>query len=472
MESSSLSGQRKTNKEVRNNMPAIGLDIGTTTICAIVLDEETGVILETITEQNNSFVKSENIWERIQDPSIIVKHVEKIICDVKKKYSPVSCIGLTGQMHGIVYINEEGTAVSPLYTWQDGRGDFDYKEGLSYAEYLKNSTGYKMATGFGAVTHFYNTLKDIVPCSAKCFCTIQDYAALKLSKASKPLIHSSNAASIGFFNIDKNCFDRQAIRNSGLDDTFFPEVSQGKELLGITRDKIPVAVTIGDNQASFLGSVKSNRDCLSVNIGTSSQISVFTGHSGKNSQVETRPFIGGRFLLVGSPLCGGRAYALLESFFRSVIKMATGEESARLYDLMDKFAYDYLALSNSLEICTKFCGTRDNPSMRGSISNIGVDNFTPQHLVVGVLQGIVQELYDLYEAMIPMLSSKPKMLICSGNGVRLNIPLQRIISKMFNMPIHIPLYKEEAAYGAALFALVGIGYFKSVEEAQSLIRYE
>ena len=54
----------------------------------------------------------------------------------------------------------------------------------------------------------------------------------------------------------------------------------------------------------------------------------------------------------------------------------------------------------------------------------------------------------------------------------MNIPLQRIVSDMFDMPVHIPLYTEEAAYGAALFALVGAGYLGSMSEAQELIKYK
>lgn len=454
------------------NVRSIGLDIGTTTICAVVLDGETGAVLETVTKENNSFIKGSNVWERIQDVSIIMQCSESMVNGLTKKHSPVLCIGLTGQMHGIVYLDEAGSPVSSLYTWQDGRGDLVYKEGQSYAQYLSNATGYKLATGFGAVTHFYNCINDLVPSDAKCFCTIHDYIAMKLSNESKPLLHASNAASIGFFDMEKNCFDFEAIRLVGMDPAFFPEISNEMRLGDRDQYKIPVSVAIGDNQASFMGAVKSNEEYLSINIGTSSQISVYTNYYNKNSPVETRPFIDGGFLLVGAPLCGGRAYALLEGFFRDVVQMATGKETPRLYDVMDRYALEYLSEANKLDISTRFSGTRQDPSLRGSISNLGIDNFTPGYFVVGVLEGIAKELFDIYQTMKPMLKVEPKKIICSGNGVRLNKPLQKIISNMFDMPLSIPFYKEEAAYGAALFALAAAELSKSVGEAQSLIRYE
>ena len=451
-------------------MRSIGLDIGTTTICAVVLDGETGLILETVTRQNDSFIKSPNVWERIQDSSLIMEQVTAIISDLAGKYAPIASIGLAGQMHGIVYIDGEGAAVSPLYTWQDGRGDLPYKDGLSYAAHLSKATGYKSATGFGAVTHFYNSVNNLVPESARYFCTIHDYAAMKLGRAAKPLLHPSNAASIGLYDMEGNGFDARAISAAGMDAAFFPEVSKVDALVGTTKEGVPVAVTLGDNQASFMGAVKSST-CLSVNIGTSSQISVFTDKYGKDSRVDIRPYAGDGFLLVGSPLCGGRSYALLEGFFRSVVQMATGKDCGRLYDSMDALAFDFASLENKLRVSTRFSGTRENPALRGSITNLGTDNFTAQHFIVGVLQGIVEELYGFYEEMKPLLSAKPDMLVCSGNGVRLNKPLQKIISAMFRMPVSIPVYKEEAAYGAALYAFVA-GGLKSLTEVQALIRYE
>ncbi|MDF2614365.1 MAG: hypothetical protein K0S71_2151 [Clostridia bacterium] len=455
-----------------SHVRAIGLDIGTTTICAIVLDAMTGEILETMTEQNGAGIESVHLWEKLQDASLISRQAEKMIDQLTKKHAPIACIGVTGQMHGIVYIDEQGNAVSPLISWQDGRGDILYKDGLSYAEYLSKVTGYKLATGFGAVTHFYNTINHLVPVSAKYFCTIMDYVGMKLTNTLQPLSHPSNAASIGLYHVESNCFDKEAIKKAKMDEAIFPNVSNAGELLGVTSLEVPVAAAIGDNQASFIGSVRNNEECLLINIGTSSQISVFTHTFNKNSKVEIRPLIEDGFILVGSPLCGGRAYALLESFFREIAERASGKESPKLYNLMESLAGDFSKIHNPLKISTQFCGTRENPSLRGKISNLGTDNFTPGHFTVGVLQGMVQELNDLYQMMKLEQAIVPKMMIGSGNALRMNRVLQQMISEVFGMPLHIPVYKEEASYGAALFALTQIRFFKNIQEAQSLIQYE
>jgi sedoheptulokinase len=123
----------------------------------------------------------------------------------------------------------------------------------------------------------------------------------------------------------------------------------------------------------------------------------------------------------------------------------------------------------SLLVNTLFAGSRTDPSARGNIQNIAEDNFTPAQLTVGFLNGAVQELYKLY---LPLRNeNEHKRLIGAGNGIRKSKPLKKILAQKFGMPLEIPLYQEEAAYGAALFALTCTGYFETVFHAQRLVRY-
>jgi sedoheptulokinase len=468
-------------------MKAIGLDIGTTTICAVVIDPDTGGILDTVTVPNNTFLEGLKPWEKLQDPIRIYTKAAGLAEELLKKHPSAGCIGISGQMHGIVYVDETGEAVSPLHTWQDGRGDLAYENGKTYSERLSEITGYKVATGYGAATHFYNMHNGLVPEAARYLCTIHDYVAMKLTGRRTPLMNPTNAASLGLFDLDNGVFDFDAIKKSGMDAAIFPEVVQKAGTIGTTAAGIPVAAAIGDNQASFTGSVREPERSVLVNVGTGSQISLRIESPMHCPNVETRPSADMGFLQVGSSLCGGRAYAILENFFRSVAAMAcgvdeTGDSVRELYGAMERTAEKLLfgeggtaggsLKINKLDICTKFNGTRDNPLLRGSISNIGIDNFTPGHFIAGVLEGIAGELYERYEDMLPSLGTTPSVLVGSGNGIRKNRLLQKIFSEKFGMPLRIPVHKEEAAYGAALFALTAAGSFRDIAEAQKLICYQ
>lgn len=449
----------------------IGIDIGTTTISAIVLNSTNGEVIDTITEKNNAHIKTNHLWEKIEDPEVIYNKAKQIIDSIIDKYKSIACIGVTGQMHGIVYVDEYGQAVSPLFDWQDLRGDIEYKEGLTYAQYLSKMTGYKLASGFGMVTHFYNTINNIIPHSAVYVCTIMDYIVMKLCNKTKPIMHSSNAASLGCFNLKTSHFDEKALRAVNIGTKYLPDVIEDEYIFGKMDAKIPVSIAIGDNQASFIGSVRDGEENLLINIGTSSQISAFTQHHHQLSRVETRPLVKNSFIMVGSPLCGGKAYALLENFFSEVVSFATGSKPNDLYKLMHKLTQDFDQLEDPLVIATQFCGTREDPSVRGSISNLSINNFTPKHFVVGILRGIVDELYSFYQLMETKLDKKPIRLIGSGNALRMNDTLRQMIINTFNMPLYIPTHHEEASYGAALFALVATGIYENLFLAQKLISY-
>ena len=112
-------------------MNILGIDIGTTSITALLLNETNCAVIDKATLKNDSFIESDLPFERIQDPEIIIGTVKKAISEITDG-SNISSIGVTGQMHGIVYLDKEYSPVSPLYIWQDLRGNEIYKGSFTY----------------------------------------------------------------------------------------------------------------------------------------------------------------------------------------------------------------------------------------------------------------------------------------------------------------------------------------------------
>ena len=162
-------------------MKAIGIDIGTTTISMVVLDTDKQVVLDSRTVSNGTFLDTGREWERIQDTEQIVPKVMEVLEELLGHYNDIKTIGLTGQMHGIVYVNKEGKCVSPLYTWQDGRGNLPGKDGLTLTERIEKQTGISVYTGYGLVTHLYQCEMGAVPKDAAAICTIGDYMGMCLT---------------------------------------------------------------------------------------------------------------------------------------------------------------------------------------------------------------------------------------------------------------------------------------------------
>lgn len=426
------------------NTFTIGLDIGTTSISAVQRDIVSGAVLDARTVVSEADLPATCVGEHIQSPKEILAKV----CRLAKELDAdrAAAIGVTGQMHGIVYVDTMGNALSPLYTWQDERGG-------KYCDEILKKTGYRLSAGYGLATHYALLQDHAVPENAAHLCTIMDYIIMQLCDRSAPVTHATNAASLGLYNITNDCFDREALRALGMDCALLPEVTTGCTIVRRKNGK-PMVVAIGDNQAAFLGSVTDMAHTALVNIGTGSQISFVCAkdtplHCGS---IETRPFLPDHRLLSGSGLCGGRAYALTERFFREYAQML-GLPDTKRYDILNKLAEKGLSENCILPVQTTFCGTRDDPTRRGSITGIEEDNFTPAALASGVLMGMATELYEMFSSVE---HDHIDRLIASGNAVRQNPTLVRCIERVFGLPVTCSVCVEETATGAAKFAAMAL----------------
>lgn len=422
-------------------MQAIGIDLGTTSVCGVSVDLKSGLVLKSKTINSNAFIEGRE-FEKIQSPEKIIGIATEILEQLVTEETAV--IGVTGQMHGIVYYDKDGNAVSPLYTWQDARGNEPFKD-TTYAEFLNSKSGY------GAVTDFYNRQNGLVPDTALSYCTIHDYLVMKLCSLKKAKIHSSDAASFGLYNLKSNTFEFE----NNL------QVVNDYCIAGDYKG-IPVSVAIGDNQASVFSCLK-DEDSLLLNVGTGSQVSIISDDIIESENLETRPYFEGKYLVVGAALCGGRAYSLLKDFYAKILDE---ENEGKVYAKMDKMLESIE--KSTISVDTRFAGTRNDASIKGSINGLTVSNFTPEELTLGVLNGMADELYNLYLEM----KSEKGGLVASGNGIRKNERFKKISEKKFEREVKIPAHLEEAAFGAAIFGAISSGIFKDANDAHKLIRYE
>lgn len=425
-------------------MRAIGIDIGTTSICGVVIDLQSGHVVQKCTKSSNAFLNGCAPWEKIQSVDTIMAIATQVLNSLIE--DDVVTIGVTGQMHGIVYVDAEGNAISPLYTWQDARGNLPY-QGTTFAKYMKSYSGY------GNVTDFYNTENGIRPSDAVSYCTIQDYFVMRLCDLKNPLIHASDAASFGCYDLSENRFD-------------YPcnvEVVADYSIAGEYRG-IPVSVAIGDNQASVFSTLKDENGIL-LNVGTGSQVSILSDVPIEAENIETRPYFEGKYLVAGSALCGGRAYSLLKDFYSEILGYVHRTDDDQVYAIMSRMLKK--EDRTSLIVDTRFAGTRSNANLCGSISGITTENFGPTQLTHGVLAGMVRELFEMYQKM----NADRRGIAGSGNALRRNVALTAEFERVFGAKMRIPKHLEEAAFGAALFASISCGIFQNAKEAQRLIQY-
>jgi len=447
----------------------IGLDIGTTKLCAVAVDAARKKLVAAVDAPNSFGVRGET---GEQNAAGIVKAgfglLGKLVHLPALHKAKVSAIGVTGQMHGVVLVDKRGKPVTNLVTWQDQPGN-ERMAGTShsYAEELAERLGRKAlecsggrpATGYGGVTLLRLTAKGMMP-KAVVALTIHDYMVRLLT--GRVCTDPTDAASWGIFDAARSKWLDGAAETVGIDASILPEVlptgsragtltKAAAATMGIPAGT-PVAVALGDNQASFFGSVQSFKDTVLMNLGTGGQMSVPIQRFVSVAGLETRPLMEGMWLLVGASLCGGRAYQIVEQFLADIGKRLFGRKMNRaLYEKMNGLAAKADADCGGLAMNTLFNGTRLDTSLRGTLTGMNGSNLTAANFIRAAIGGMVNELVGFYR-LAEKAGAKAKHLAGSGNAVRRNPIVQKELEARMKMPLYISSNQEEAAFGAALSA--------------------
>jgi sedoheptulokinase len=424
----------------------------------VVVEAGRGVVASR-TAPNDSSLPATRPGERLQDAGRLLALAQGAVRWARREAPRARALGVTGQQHGAVYVDASCRPVGPLVTWQDGRGDW-MAEDETFVQRMTRLAGRPMASGLGLASHFVSVSLGEVPAGAACLATVADVLAAQLAGLARPVCHPSMAASLGLYDLSAEQFDGTALAAAGLDPGILPAVDASERPLG-SFDGIMVGPAIGDNQASVLGAAGPAGGAV-VNIGTGSQFSVLIpGHglvSAAPPGLEVRPHIAGDRLLVGSALAGGAAYGQLRDMFAQCGRLAGAPDPGPgLFGPMNEAALAALTGDGvPLRVDTRFSGTRQDRAVRGAVTGIGLDNFTPGALAAGVLAGIADELAALGRTA-QQVTGTPARLVAAGNAVRRNPALRLALERAFGRVALVPAGGEEAATGAALFALQATG---------------
>ncbi|HEX5270471.1 MAG TPA: FGGY family carbohydrate kinase [Gemmataceae bacterium] len=472
----------------------VGIDLGTTTITALALSAESGDVLATVTVPNAAEMTSpedrargRSEWDARAIVDAACDCLRRVSQRIGANWARLAGLGMTGQQHGTLIVNEL-RPLTPFVNWQDRRGEEPYPGGGNYVEEaLRRAgdgaaarTGCRLAAGYMAVTLFWwRANRALPPDGQACFLT--DFFGGLLT-GSRPVTDPTFAASGGAFDLRAGAWDAGLIEALGLSPALFPEVRPSGAALGtITAamaeptdlpEGLPVFVGIGDNQASFLGSVADRDDSVLVNVGTGGQVSVYLDEFRYEPLLETRPFPGGGYLLAEAGLCGGRSHALLERFYRQVGEQLCGADPGEpLYAVMNRLSDSVPRGAGGLVCEPFFAGTRYDPGRRAAWTGVSAENFTPGHMARALLEGMARAFRGGYDAIGRLGGGGKSRLVGAGNGLRENPVLARCVADEFGLPLSVPLHHEEAAFGAALTAAVGAGLFPDLPAAGGLVRY-
>lgn len=473
----------------------LGLDLGTTTISAVAVDTASGAVLARAGRANASRRDDPAAHARghaEQDLATMTALAGEALRDLAGQLGSrrdLAGLGLTGQQHGVALVDRHLRPETALISWQDRRGEapmpgeprtWVQEARRRVGEDAVRRTGCRLSAGYQAVTLFWLAGQRQLPEAATaCFAT--DYLTAWLT-GTRPATEPTNAASSGIFDVARGDWAFDLIDALELPRSLFPPVRpSGEPRGGLTPESaaatglpagLPVFLGIGDNQASFLGSVADPAASVLVNVGTGGQVAVWSPRFLQAPQLETRPFPTGGYLLVSAGLCGGAAYATLQRFFAAVGTelFATEGQAETIYAVMNRLAGDAPPGCDGLVCEPFFSGSRAEPERRGVWAGLTPVNFTPGHLCRSLLEGMARAFAASGDLLVSTTGRNPQTLVGAGNGIRENPLLAGLLADAFHLPLQVPAHREEAAHGAALLAALRAGLVPAVEVGR-LIRH-
>jgi len=460
-------------------MYVLGIDLGTNSVKVLIMKLETGEIA-VIAQRSYGYIEGmeaeqnrEFVW------SMTVQAVREAVAESGIDANLIKAVGLSGQMHGAVLYDQAGECLSNIITWEDtrcGRDVLDEIASIGGEDIHKSGCG--IATGFLGPTVYHTARHSDINVGHVLLPT--DWLRQELTGERTFLTDHSNGSSAGFFDTQHRDWNYSLIEKLGLPADIFPKAVSTTEFDGgISRSTaeaaglpagIPVTVGGGDQPLSMIGSgVCDVSDGFLLNIGTGSQVSK-VGEYMKAEETITFCFPEYGYSLLGAALSGGAALKWWRTVSEGCARMyGVNSPQRNIYAKMDRCAAGIPPGADGLAFIPYLSGTRVSPDLKASFKGLA-RRHGYAHFTRAIMEGVVFELYHLYEKIVPATDGDTPM-IAAGGG--LSSPLwAQIAADIFGKEIKITICQEQAALGAALIAGVALGYYSNMEQACAKIEYK
>lgn len=457
----------------------IGLDVGTSGTKAVAIDEQGVLLASTLKEYPLHSPKPG--WAE-QDPADWKKAALEALTELAAKVDAgnVKAIGLTGQMHGSVFLDAQNTVLRPALLWCDQRtaaqcDTITQKAGGEAA--LLEMVSNPALTGFTAPKILW--LRDNEPHLFDCVKKVllpKDYIRWILT--GEYATDVADASGTLLFDVKNRCWHRELISRLGLDADLMPQAFEGPEITGTLTaaiaqttglpQGIPVVAGGGDQAAGGVGCGIVRKGIVSSSLGTSGVVFAFADEVSTDPQGRVHTFchsVPGKWHVMGVMLSAGGA---LQWYRNTLCK-----EEMDLAKTSGKDAYTYITEAaegippgaEGLLFLPYLSGERTphkDPFAKAAFIGLSLRH-TKAHMARSVLEGVGFGMRDSLDIMrdmgIPLDVSR-----ISGGGARSTL-WRQIMADTGRITISRINVDEGPAYGSAILAGVGGGCFTSVEEA-------
>lgn len=460
----------------------LGLDIGTSSIKALLAEAKgEAKILATVTVEYRHPVSQpkpdwseqhpEDWWDGCQ------KAIAAICKQAGKKPADVIAVGLSGQMHGSVFLDRSGEVIRPALLWNDQRT----AEQCHRIEQLAGGRAELIRmvknpalTGYTAPKilwlrekepkHFARLAHLLLP---------KDYIRFRLSGVYATEV--SDAAGTLLLDVDQRQWSLPLLSKLNLDPALLPSVAESSAVTarisqlaakqtGLRQDT-PIVGGAGDQPAGAVGMGVVAPGLVSATLGTSGVIFAHAEAPVANDAGTLQSFCHaaeGQWCVFGCMLSAGGSFQWLRNTLGQAEMAAARSKKTDPYTLLIEQAAHVPVGSEGLFFLPYLTGERcPYPDPRARAGWIGLTaRHTRAHLIRSVLEGISFGLKDQVELMRSS-GVKVRQVRVSGGGAR-SAWWSQLLADVFNAEVVLTNSTEGGAYGVALLAGVGAGVFPSV----------
>jgi xylulokinase len=452
----------------------LGLDVGTTGAKALLCNDR-GAVLATATSEYPLYTP-QPLWSE-QDPADWWRGAKQALRAVVAKAADpkqIAGLGLTGQMHGAVFLDAQAQVIRPALLWNDQRtaAECDEITRRVGASRLIEIAGNPALTGFQApkILWLRNHEPDNYARVAQVLLP-KDYIRLRLTDARAA--DAADAAGTLLLDLRARDWSEEILGKLDIPRAWLPRVYEGPDVTGNLLPEaaadlglavgLPVIAGGGDNAAAAVGTGVVRAGVVSSSIGTSGVIFAHADEIALDPQGRLHTFchsVPQRYHLMAVTLSAGGAFRWLRDTLQSV-----APDHKLSYDQLTALAASVPPGAEGLVFLPYLMGERTphlDPYARGGFVGLTARH-TLAHLVRAVMEGVVYSMRDGLEIMRD-LGMPIGQIRATGGGAR--SPLWRQMqADTYGAEVVTLTAEEGPAYGAALLAGVGTGAFADVNDA-------
>jgi xylulokinase len=449
----------------------MGIDVSTTATKALLVDSDGKVM--GVASSSYGYETPQPLWSE-QDPhlwwSATIEAISRLLAETGVTGSEIEAIGLTGQMHGAVLLDEDDEVVRPAILWNDQRtqAECDRIRELVGRDRLIQVTGNDALTGFTAPKLLW--VRDNEPESwsrVRHVLLPKDYVRLRLTGSHA--VDVAGGSGTILFGLRERTWSPEILQDLDIDPALLPPTFEGPAVTGTLSAVAAEATGLqagttvvaggGDQSANAVGVGAVTPGVVALSLGTSGVVFATTAEPAIEPDGRVHAFchaVPGRWHMMGVMLSAAGSLR----WWRDAVA------PDRTFDDLVDGASQVPAASDGLLFLPYLTGERTphpDPAARGAFVGLTVRH-DMRHMTRAVMEGVAFGLRDSLELMTAAGVATPSQIRASGGGTR--SPLWRqILADVLEAEIATVPTEEGAAYGAAVLAAVGAGWFESVDQA-------